>query len=107
MFQFFAKIMFRGDKRAYQFEVDAKAISKYIIQETDYQKMYSDYQMLLICSPLGLSETPQDNQMAIDLVQAKIEHYRMQGKGVPRYEQHIAMMQESLDEFKTNHEIVS
>ena len=31
----------------------------------------------------------------------------MQGKGVPRYEHHIAMMKESVDEFIANHDIVS
>ena len=48
--------------------------------------MYTDYQMLLILSPLGLSEDPEDNYVALNLLAVKIEHYRMQGKGVPRYE---------------------
>lgn len=34
MFQFFAKFMFRGDKRAYQFEKDAIDISKFVALET-------------------------------------------------------------------------
>ena len=36
MFQFFAKYMFRGDKRSYQFEVDAICLAKYIVEKTDY-----------------------------------------------------------------------
>ena len=62
--------------------------------------------MLLVLTPLGLSESPADNELAISLISLKIEHYRMQGKGVPRYETHIAMMQEYLDEFSANHEVV-
>ena len=106
MFQFFTKYMFRGDKRSYQFEVDAICLAKYIVEKTDYQKMYTDYQMLLVVTPLGFSEEPADNLMAINLIAAKIEHYRMQGKGVPRYEQHIKMMQASLDEFIAHNEVV-
>lgn len=48
--------------------------------------MYTDYQMLLVVCPLGLSETPEHNQIAIELITEKIEHYRRQGSGVPRYE---------------------
>lgn len=62
--------------------------------------------MLLIVSPLGFSEEPDDNLIAINLVSAKIEHYRMQGKGVPRYEQHIKMMSSYLDEFIAHNDIV-
>ena len=69
--------MFRGDKRAYQFEVDAIHLSKYVVEETAYQKLYTDYQMLLIISPLGFAEEPELNEIAINLVSAKIEHYRM------------------------------
>ena len=32
MYQFFTKFMFRGDKRCYQFEIDAICLSKYIVQ---------------------------------------------------------------------------
>ena len=42
--------------------------------------------MLLVLCPLGFSEEPEDNQVALNLLAAKIEHYRMQGKGVPRFE---------------------
>ena len=55
--------------------------------------------MLLVVTPLGLSEDPQDNELAVNFIAIKVEHYRMQGKGVPRFEQHIAMMQEVLDRF--------
>ena len=107
MFQFFAKYMFRGDKRAYLFENDAVQLSKYVVEQTDCYKIYSDYQMLLVYSPLGYSEDPENCQFAIDLITAKIEQLRMQGKGVPRYEQHIELMQEYIDEFIANYEIVS
>lgn len=43
MFQFFAKYMFKEDKRAFQFEEDAIQISRYVVLETDFDKMYSDY----------------------------------------------------------------
>ena len=36
MFQVFSKYIFRGDKRAFQFERDAIVLAKYIVQETDY-----------------------------------------------------------------------
>ena len=62
--------------------------------------------MLLVVSPLGFSENDEENQMAMGLVATKIEHYRMQGKGVPRYEQHIHLMQEQLDAFTSHNEIV-
>ena len=107
MFQFFSKFMFRGDKRAYQFDQDAVILAKYIVEQTDYQKMYTDYQMLLVVSPLGLSEDAEDNQLAISLITAKIEHYQMQGKGVPRYLKHISLLEESLNEFLAHHEIVA
>lgn len=58
-------------------------------------------------SPLGFSEDSENNQIAISLITAKIEHYQMQGKGVPRYEKHIKLLQECLDEFLTHHEIVA
>ena len=48
--------------------------------------------MLLVVTPMGFSEDSEDNQMAMSLIQAKIEHYRMQGKGVPRYEKHIKLL---------------
>ena len=63
--------------------------------------------MLLVVTPLGFSEDSEDNQMAMSLIQAKIEHYQMQGKGVPRYEKHIKLLQDSLDEFAAHHEIVA
>ena len=31
----------------------------------------------------------------------------MQGRGVPRYENHIKLMQEYLDEFQAHHEMIS
>lgn len=37
---------------------------------------------------------------------AKIEHYQIQGKGVPRYEKHIKLLQDCLDEFLAHNEIV-
>ena len=43
MFQIFTKYMFRADKRAYQFDTDAVILAKYIVEQTDYQKMYTDY----------------------------------------------------------------
>ena len=56
LFQVLSKYMFRADERAYQFDKDACVLAKYIVQETDYQKMYTDYQMLLVVLPLGFSE---------------------------------------------------
>ena len=61
--------------------------------------------MLLVLSPLGLGEIPDCNELAIDVLSAMIEGYRMQGKGVPRYETHIAMMSQYLDEFTRQHEV--
>ena len=107
MFQIFSKFMFRGDQRAYQFDVDAIQLAKYIVEQTDYQKMYTDYQMLLILCPLGFSEDPELNQIAIGVIKEKIEHYKTQGTGVPRYEKHIRLMQDSLDEFLAHHEVVN
>lgn len=43
MYQFFAKYMFRGDKRAFLFEIDAIQLSRYIVEESDYNKIYTDY----------------------------------------------------------------
>ena len=63
--------------------------------------------MLLVACPLGFSEDPENNQLAISLIQAKIEHYQIQGKGIPRYQKHIKLLQESLDEFLAQHEIVA
>ena len=37
MYQLFSKFMFRGDKRAYQFEPDAITLSRYIVEEVEYQ----------------------------------------------------------------------
>ena len=68
MFQVFSKFIFRDDKRQYQFDIDAIILSKYIVEQTDYQKMYTDYQMLLILIPLGFSESPEDNKLAINLI---------------------------------------
>ena len=99
--------MFRGDKRAYQFDVDAISLARYIVEQTDFQKMYTDYHMMLVVSPLGFSEEAESCELAINLLSAKIEHYRMQGKGVPRYEQHIKLMQECVDEFVAHFEIIS
>ena len=62
--------------------------------------------MLLILTPLGFSENQDDNHIAINLISMKIEHYRMQGKGVPRYERHIKVMQVYLDEFILHNEII-
>ena len=107
MYQFFAKFMFRGDKRAYLFESDAVHLSRFIVEQTDFHKLYTDYQMLLVVSPLGFAEDPELNLLAITHVTEKIEHYRSLGKGVPRYEQHISMMQEYVDEFKAHHELIS
>ncbi len=86
VFMFFAKYIFRGDQRAYLFERDAVQLSKYIVEQTDYTMMYSDYHMLLVFTPMGLCEDPENVSLAIDLITYKIENLRMQGKGVPRYE---------------------
>ena len=48
--------------------------------------------MLLVVLPLGLSEEAEDNEIAINLISAKIGHYQMQGKGVPRFQKHIKLL---------------
>ena len=106
MFQFFAKYMFEGDKRAYQFEADAVQLSKYVVLETECQKIYSDYQMMLILAPLGFCEEPAVSELAISLLDEQIKGLREKGAGIPRYDQHIRMMQELLDEFRAHHDFV-
>lgn len=78
--------MFRGDKRAYLFEADTVRISKFIVLETEYHKMYNDYQLMLILTPLGFCEDPGVSELAIPLIDEQIRVYREKGAGIPRYE---------------------
>jgi len=77
------------------------------VLETEHQKIYNDYQMLLVLVPLGLCEDTANSKLAIALLRELIEHYKEQGAGVPRYEQHITMLSDVMHEFKEHLDFIA
>ena len=72
LLQFFTKIMYPDDSRAYRFDEEVIELSKYIVQNPEYVALYTDYQLLLVVSPLAYSENVYDNEMAQELIQQRI-----------------------------------
>ena len=64
LLQFFTKCMYRNDDRSYRFDEEAIDMARYIVGKEDYVKLYSDYHMLTVVSPLAYSEDEFDNLRA-------------------------------------------
>ena len=72
LIQFFTKCMYREDDRKHRFDIEACEMSKYILTNEVYVRLYSDYQLLTIASPLAFSESIYDNELAIEFIEKRI-----------------------------------
>ena len=64
LLQFFTKIIYSNDPRAYRFDDEVIYLSRAIVEEEDHIALYNDYQLLLVVAPLGFSENVDDNKLA-------------------------------------------
>ena len=64
--------MYRNDDRCYRFDEESCEMVRCIIAKEDYLKLYSDYHLLTVVSPLAYSEDEMDNTQAIELIEQRI-----------------------------------
>ena len=92
LLQYFTKCMYRNDDRCYRFDEESIEMVRCIIGKEDYLKLYSDYHLLTVVSPLAYSEDEFDNLKAIELVEARVQKLTDEGGNVPRYKAFISLM---------------